>query len=208
MKRPMSQRKSALACFVSAAVFLFGGAIPATLAFPMFVRAARVRHWPSAPGRIESSHVERTPGSEPGTELWECHVAYLYEVDGAVRRGGNRTAADMPGRQGGAEADAARYAPGRAVSVRYDPADPADSVLEPGPAAVAWSLAIVATLGRSMAGLWTAEGLLRARVASRGSQATSSGSSLRPALPRTPGSSPQPPQRRRAPSRAVRSRCS
>ncbi|MBI2922509.1 MAG: DUF3592 domain-containing protein [Planctomycetes bacterium] len=163
MNRPLSHRKSALACFAAATVFLIGGAIPATFAFPMFLRADCARHWPSAPGRIESSHVESTPGSPRGTVLWECHVAYVYEVNGVAHRGDNRTAADIPGRQGRAQADATRYAPGRAVSVRFNPENPADAVLEPGPDAIAWSLAIVATFGLSLAGLWFAEGLIRCR---------------------------------------------
>src|SRR5262245_31087583 len=88
--------------------------------------------WPKVVGRIVSSeimHEEDDAGHTYGNK-----VAYEYSVDGVTyhcnRRGwmGDNLRSSFKGR---ANRIAATYPVGQAVTVYYDPSDPAQAVLEP-----------------------------------------------------------------------------
>ena len=119
--------------------------------------AAAMRRWPVAPGRIVSSSVERyeevagtrSSGSRTRMTLYRPVVTYEYEVGGHRFRGDRIT--QSPGLNRGApdlaEQVVRRYPSGTAVDVRYDPARPGDSVLEPRvPASWKFALAIALLL--------------------------------------------------------------
>ena len=98
-------------------------------------RAAAARDWPLAEGVVERIEVKREwhSGSKGRSGGWhyEPYIAYAYEVDGVRRvndrRGFTSSSSSKP--------DAARqfvadHPVGSSVSVRVNPADPADSVLD------------------------------------------------------------------------------
>jgi Protein of unknown function (DUF3592) len=94
--------------------------------------------WPAAPGRVVSAVIQHSRGSaDPsrvGTPTASAAVTYVYDVGDQSYRGttisygaffsstiGDDTATYV-----------LRYRPGARVEVHYDPANPAEAVLEPG----------------------------------------------------------------------------
>ncbi|MFC1452945.1 DUF3592 domain-containing protein [Verrucomicrobiota bacterium] len=120
--------------------FLIGG-LWATKCGYGFVRDACLStRWPKVRGRIESASVAaRRAGSGAGrrshpSRSYGASIVYTYQVEGTtytcdrVFFGNYRS--DRPDH---AEAQKARYPPGREVDVYYDPDRPEVAVLEPGP---------------------------------------------------------------------------
>src|SRR5437868_2422728 len=104
--------------------------------------AAAMKRWPVAKGRVLSSKVEeyqddagsgKFGGARARMTLYRPVVSYRYEAEGR-RYEGNRIT-QSPGLNRGvpdfAEQVARRYAAGNEVDVRYNPARPSESVLEP-----------------------------------------------------------------------------
>ncbi len=76
-------------------------------------------------------------------EVWSPVVEYAYRVDGRDHHGARIAfGAEVAGGRALAEATTARYPKGSAVTVHYDPANPAFAVLEPR-VAFAWSTFLV-----------------------------------------------------------------
>lgn len=134
---------TAHAPFVAACV---GFALLAALLLLGFQRAAaRTRVWPTVAGQIASSGVHEFHDLEQNQQasrwqaLYRPEVTYSYELAGVrytgdkVNMGGTVSAStDALARR-----VAAKYPVGVAVEVHYNPANPADSVLEPR-ATVLW----------------------------------------------------------------------
>jgi uncharacterized protein DUF3592 len=103
--------------------------------------AAAMKHWPVAQGRVLSAKVEEyresvsrgTGGPRDRMTLYRPVLLYEYEVAGKRFRG--RRITQSPGLNRGvpefAEKVVARYPGGSAVTVRYNPKRPDESVLEP-----------------------------------------------------------------------------
>ena len=105
------------------------------MAIAYWFRVSRAARWPATPGIVSSSGVEAIQStiddSASRATTWQAKVEYGYEVAGhryvgrqitlGVARSGSRAAA---------EAIAARYPAGAAVTVHYDPANPGDAALE------------------------------------------------------------------------------
>lgn len=113
---------------------LLGGALSAWGVVEL-ARALRMRSWPTAPGRVTASYVSTdNVGIEVGkyqnhtVYARRGHVSYRYEVGGQSYLGSRVDQLAPSTRR--PSADSARYPEGRAVTVRYDPVDPADAVLE------------------------------------------------------------------------------
>jgi hypothetical protein len=107
------------------------------------LRAAQA--WPTAPGRILSSYVDDRVIN--GERLFEPTVSYVFEVDGREMSGErvNFSGRFFTDRTARAEVD--RFPPGSAVTVHYDPADPAKACLELAkvtPKLLLWSALMVA----------------------------------------------------------------
>lgn len=122
--------------------------VTALLAFAAFAllivyavhkQARATRRWPTVPGRIESAGVRAYEVRKTGNSRirWKTRyrldVVYSYEVAG-VRYTGDRVGTGQVGSFSEAFADkaAARYAPGSAVAVHYNPENPAESIVQPG----------------------------------------------------------------------------
>ena len=108
------------------------------LHFRALAKAKASESWPSAMGRIAASEVRVEESTDRDSTTWyNPVVAYRYtvggrEFEGARLRFGNYRQSTRKK----AEAMLARYSAGGSVPVRYNPADPAESVLEtttPGP---------------------------------------------------------------------------
>ena len=123
------------------AVFMLLGAAAAIFGFRGLRTAEASLSWPTARGVITASNVERVRSSKGGSSFYP-EVTYHYEVGGVIYKGErvrmSRTGSSDPSE---AQADLRRYRMNQAVTVSYDPEDPASSLLETGVAATDWLLA-------------------------------------------------------------------
>lgn len=137
----------------------------AALVFAAVLEAAvrRASRWPTVPGTVVAAEVEsfvnvRNLDSmlDPVRTRYATGVVYVYEVDGHKYAGDRltlavRVTATFPML---AARTVAKYPPGRAVTVHYNPLDPGESVLHPrsplhvvpwlvaaGAFALAWAIA-------------------------------------------------------------------
>ncbi len=116
---PADRRSRRAAAFLAATILGFGGVgVTGTGLYRAHVAAS----WPSARGEIVESRL--ATGASGRLDL-----EYTYEVGGRVHRGSRISYTRI---QGAFFARAAeyRYARGTRVTVRYDPSDPTQSVLE------------------------------------------------------------------------------
>ena len=141
---PRQRRRSRLATVLAClgwAVLLFG-------AWQIY-RGIASTSWPAADGRVVYSHA-RT-GSAYETMLWyEYFIDQRRYLASNYRNGGNAS----PFRSV-AENAAKRYPEGRAVKVYYNPANPAEALLEPG---VWWGNFVAPIVGAILLGAaWLAK---------------------------------------------------
>jgi hypothetical protein len=103
------------------------------------VRALRGRKWATTRGKVTAAQLETTSGNVNGVgRRAHLRVAYAYTVDGAEHAGERATFFNgtfVFRTEMAATAALHRYAKGAAVTVHYDPQDPADAVLDP---AIEW----------------------------------------------------------------------
>ncbi len=143
------------------------GAIATLFAVNLQNFARKVRAWPTVTGRIIVSKVEEAWDDSDGsgwavrTKFFRPTVTYGYEVNGH-RYQGNRIAAGRQIAVAGLVASIGpkqiieRYPKGKAVEVRYDPRNPADSLLEarvPG-LTILWIFAAALLVGAALFGGW------------------------------------------------------
>jgi hypothetical protein len=90
--------------------------------------------WPSARGEIAHSAVfrEMQDSSSSSGPTYKADVAYRYQVKGRDFSSEQITLADYSSTTGRAQAIVNRYPHGAAVTVYYNPANPAEAVLERG----------------------------------------------------------------------------
>ena len=103
--------------------------------------ARRSERWPTVVGQMESVKVFQIPPDPEMDNLddlirpWRVHIDYRYTVDGTDYRG-HRGSFDERSREyeeAEAQAVAERYRASKQVTVHYEPGDPSNSVLRPGP---------------------------------------------------------------------------
>ncbi len=97
--------------------------------------------WPRARGRITASSVGTVQEASANVDdplpntFYVPEITFAYEVSGATYQGARVSYADPKQTNKKKVADlVARYPAGAEVQVAYDPANPAESVLEPGTA--------------------------------------------------------------------------
>ena len=123
---------------------------------PIRDRAVASVAWPTAEGRITGSRVERVKNGGDGKATYTADITYDYALDGRsfegdrVWFGDDYSASDASAFRAAVD----RYPVGQAVQVHYDPAEPAESVLEPGPT---WSGSALYLIGL---GLMTLGGII------------------------------------------------
>lgn len=122
----------------------------------------RSEQWVKVPGTVVESRLVETRQVRSTNPAYRAQVVYSYVSEGREHRGER---VDFAGsatvdRAGVEEALRTRYAPGAGVTVQVDPADGAQSVLEPG---VPPKAAILAGLGLVLLVLssWQVRALLR-----------------------------------------------
>jgi hypothetical protein len=124
---------------------------------PIRDKAAASVAWPATDGRITGSRVERVKSKkEGGGATYTADITYEYALDGRTFEGDRVWFGDDYSASDASAFRAAvgRYPVGRAVKVHYDPAEPAESVLEPGPT---WSGSALYFIGL---GLMTLGGII------------------------------------------------
>lgn len=111
---------------------------------PLRDRAVASAAWPVTDGRINRSELERF--KDRGKTMYTADVVYEYALDGKTFRGDRVWFGDSArsSDQGVWRRAVERYPKGKVVQVHYDPADPAECVLEPG---ATWSGSIVYLIG-------------------------------------------------------------
>ena len=123
---------------IAGAVLVFG------FGLPLRRQAVASASWPATEGRITRSRLEMRAGDKGSS--FTADVAYEYDLDGRTLVGSRVWIGDGYSSSPGTEhRDAVtRYPVGRQVQVHYDPQDPDESVLEPGPT---WSSMLLLLLG-------------------------------------------------------------
>jgi hypothetical protein len=93
-------------------------------------RSQAAERWLTAPGTVVEAGVSRGGGSR--NAYFSPAIRYSYEVNGKTRQGTRLRFGMVTTRgRGGSEKILAPYPVGGAISVRYNPDNPDDSVLEP-----------------------------------------------------------------------------
>ena len=128
MTRPALQVRLSRKVLLCLLVILL--AVPVA-SLPQYLRAKKSAQWPSVPGVITASWM--SSGICKGVPCYHGEIAYGYRVGGSDYHG---TRLDL-GRSHWAAQDSwqrilDQYPRDKAVSVYYEPGNPADSVLEPG----------------------------------------------------------------------------
>lgn len=117
-------------CF---AIFIFIGVVVAGFGVRAILQARESSRWPSVPGIIQSSSVERSSGTKGGT-TYKPKIKYTYSVAGTEYTG-NLIAFGLANVSAGgkfAEEYIQKYPKGKNVQVFYSPTDCKTSVLEHG----------------------------------------------------------------------------
>jgi hypothetical protein len=109
--------------------------IPCLVCIYYGLRALRMKSWPVTPGRVTQSDMIVRDTSYRGVKghSYEPVVAYNYSVAGRVYTSKQVKSINlMFGDPGGSESRLAQYPVGKEIDVYYNPAKPADAVLEQG----------------------------------------------------------------------------
>ncbi len=88
--------------------------------------------WPTAPGVVVSSEVKESVSTDedgPSTSSYRPKIVYTYQAGGATYQSDRYSFGASSSNRRAAEQIVARYTPGMAVSVRYNPEKPAEAVL-------------------------------------------------------------------------------
>jgi len=119
---------------------------------PIRDKAAASVAWPATEGRITASRVERVKQGGDGKATYTADITYEYALDGRTFEGDRVWFGDDYSASDASAFRAAvgRYPVGKAVKVHYDPAEPAESVLEPGST---WSGSALYFIGLGLMGL-------------------------------------------------------
>lgn len=116
---------------VGLVVALFGGMLAAVSLRDVW-KGGQSRTWTTVVGEMRESSVRRTPASGGKSYGSVVEARYRYEVAGRSLEGDQiRIHNDLQERDRLLVPE--RYPVGSKVVVHYDPADPTDAVLEPGP---------------------------------------------------------------------------
>jgi hypothetical protein len=128
--------------FPAAALVMITGAYGSFVLGTAFLHATRSVHWPRVPATISGSEIvvaDIGAGRTRGESNLEgaAVVRYEYHVDGELFFGSEIQLG--PEWWWLAYREIRRYAPGTAIQVAYDPANPECAVIRPG---VTWSMGI------------------------------------------------------------------
>lgn len=114
---------------------------------PMRAQAAASVSWPTTEGQITVSRVEKNEARKGGA-TYTAVITYQYSLDGQTFEGDRVWFGDdysvSNAFASAFRAAVRRYPVGKAVKVHYDPDEPGDSVLEPGPT---WSGSVFYFIG-------------------------------------------------------------
>lgn len=150
---------------VGAVVVGVAGLVVLALGIRNLRRAAATKAWQTTTGEVSSATVATRESTLSPTEdgeppkprtLYRADVTYRYTVQGRAYEGRRVGFDDVElSSEGPAQAVVDRYAPGTQVTVSFDPANPADAVLEPG---VSKASLVVPALGAALVafslGVW------------------------------------------------------
>ncbi len=129
-------------------LFVITGAVILFFGVRQMQRASASQTWPSVPGVVTVAELGKQIGNdENDSTSYRADISYDYVVDdasyinGAIQFG--QVSSSDPSV---ARAILKRYAVGQAVEVYYNPANPAQAVLEPGMRGATWFLPIFGSI--------------------------------------------------------------
>ncbi|MCE9584315.1 MAG: DUF3592 domain-containing protein [Planctomycetes bacterium] len=125
-------------------LFVFGF-ILSTVGFGLAWPCFRASRWPTVPGTVIESSIQTSRGSKGGTS-YACRVSYWFMLNGTRYSGDKLDPVKISTSGNGAQEDHARFAPGTACEVHYNPEDPNESCLRPGPGAFQWTFITIGFL--------------------------------------------------------------
>ncbi|HEU5396215.1 MAG TPA: DUF3592 domain-containing protein [Verrucomicrobiae bacterium] len=120
-------------------IFIVVGLIAAGAGGWNLVKGIRTEQWPVANGIVMSAKVVRNSGGR-GSDTYSPEIWYSYHVAGMGYTGKKISIGQMSSSSGYAQGVVGRYPVGKQVTVHYNPADPAEAVLETGVHGGTWIL--------------------------------------------------------------------
>jgi hypothetical protein len=132
--------------FKNGTLFMIAGGVVCLWGLWEAFQAHRSASWPSVAGTVVSSTVAAgTSGTgKSRSTTYKAKVTYRYQVDGAAYENDVlRPGQFSMGLMSGAQKDVRQHPPGPGT-VYYDPAEPSDSVLEPG---LYWAVSLKPAVG-------------------------------------------------------------
>jgi hypothetical protein len=116
-------------------VFVVIGAVILRYAMRTAEKARQSESWPSTEGEIAHSATLYQTDSTPtnnGVATCKADIAYRYKVRGANYSSSKVALLDLASSSGRGQSIVQRYPDKSKVQVYYNPADPSESILEPG----------------------------------------------------------------------------
>lgn len=116
-------------------VFVLIGVAILSYARKLDAKAKESLSWPSTDGEISHSAVLYQTDTNPSTgnsPTYKADVAYRYKVNGRDYSSSRISLADLASTTRSAQNTVDRYPDNSSVQVYYNPANPAEAVLEPG----------------------------------------------------------------------------
>jgi hypothetical protein len=132
--------------FKNGTLFMIVGGVVCLWGLWEAFQVQRSGSWPSVDGIVVSSKVAAVTSGTGNSRstTYKADVKYRYQVDGtAYKSDALRLGQISMGMKSGAQEDVRRHLPGP-ETVYYDPAEPSNSVLEPG---LYWSLCLKPVVG-------------------------------------------------------------
>lgn len=125
-------------------IFMAAGAVALLVGLRSYELARESLDWPTTEGVILSSEVKRQRSRNHegrSSVTYKAEVRYAFETGGMRHEGRRVRYGEYSSSDGNhARRTVERYPPGTAVEVRYDPENPLNAVLEPGPHSGSWLL--------------------------------------------------------------------
>lgn len=123
-------------------LFIAAGAVMSFLGVRQFMRAQASPTWPTVTGVVTISELGKHVGNERATSTtYRADISYDYVAnDRSYVNGAINFATVNSSDPAAARRLLKRYPVGKQVTVYYNPAEPQEAVLEPGPAAGSWFL--------------------------------------------------------------------
>ena len=128
------ERSSNAVLKIGAPIFTLVGGVILAVGISAMQRASESESWPMVKGEVIRTDIVRERARNGGGSTYQAKVEYQYAIEGVTHYGSRVSFAGNvnTSNRGAAMKITDQYRKGTEVAVYYDPADPEESVLEPG----------------------------------------------------------------------------